>query len=279
MRPCTRDGGAGECGVGFADVRGWFATLAVVTLVVGVGVGLWATWDSTHVPDGSTLTAAPNVLAETTTTLPAVTTTTVPPIPACGQGDDPAEGDPLADWATIVIDTTRALPRDFAPDDLVEVTAAGFTQLDRVRQFVIPDLALLRQAAEANGTPIVVISAYRSFAYQEGLFRSEVERVGESRAAAAVARPGHSEHQLGTALDVLNPEAGALSAAFADTPAGQWIATHAHEYGFVISYPAGAQDRSCYEYEPWHLRYVGRDIAAKIHESGLPPREWLLRGA
>jgi zinc D-Ala-D-Ala carboxypeptidase len=258
-------------------VRGWFATLAVVILVVGVGVGLWATWDSTHVSDGSTLTAAPNLLVDTTTTLPAVTTTTVAPIPACGQGDDPAEGDPLADWATIVIDTNRALSRDFAPGDLVEVTAAGFTQLDRVRQFVIPDLALLRQAAEANGTPIVVISAYRSFAYQEGLFRSEVERLGESRAAAAVARPGHSEHQLGTALDVLNPEAGALSAAFADTPAGQWIAAHAYEYGFVISYPADAQDRSCYKFEPWHLRYFGRDIAAQIHESGLSPREWLLR--
>ena len=155
-------------------------------------------------------------------------------------------------------------------------TAAGFTQLDRVREFVIPDLAALRQAAEANGTPIVVISAYRSFAYQQGLFQDEVERLGESQAAAGVARPGHSEHQLGTALDVLNPEAGELSAAFADTPAGQWIAAHAHEYGFVLSYPADAQDRSCYEFEPWHLRYVGRDIAAQIRESGVPPREWLL---
>jgi D-alanyl-D-alanine carboxypeptidase len=76
---------------------------------------------------------------------------------------------------------------------------------------------------------------------------------------------------------VLNPEASELSPAFADTPAGQWIAAHAHEYGFVLSYPADAQDRSCYEFEPWHLRYVGRDVAAQIHDSGLTPREWLLR--
>jgi zinc D-Ala-D-Ala carboxypeptidase len=158
----------------------------------------------------------------------------------------------------------------------VEVTAAGFAQLDRVREFVILDLAALRQAAEANGTPLIVISAYRSFAYQQGLFRDEVERVGEAQAAAGVARAGHSEHQLGTALDVLDPGASALSAAFAYTPAGQWVAAHAHEYGFVLSYPAGAENRSCYEFEPWHLRYVGRDLAAEIHDSGVPPREWLL---
>jgi D-alanyl-D-alanine carboxypeptidase len=262
---------AGARDVGFAAVRGWIATLAVAIVVVGVGIGLWVTWDSTRVSDDSTLTAGPSTQVSTTTT-------TAPPIPACSQGDEPVEGDPLADWATILVDTNRALPRDFAPGDLVEVTAAGFAQRDRVRELVILDLAALRLAAEANGAPIVVISAYRSFAYQEGLFWNEAARVGESRAAAGVARPGHSEHQLGTALDVLNPEASELSPAFADTPAGQWIAAHAHEYGFVLSYPADAQDRSCYEFEPWHLRYVGRGVAAQIHDSGLTPREWLLRG-
>jgi zinc D-Ala-D-Ala carboxypeptidase len=263
--------------IGFADVRGWIAPLAVVIVTTAVGVGLWATWDSTRVSETSTLTASPNRLIDTTTTSSATTAPTVAQtIPACSQGDDPVEGDPLADWATIVVDTNRALPPEFAPRDLVEVTAAGFAQLDRVREFVIPDLAALRQAAQANGTPIVVISGYRSFAYQQGLFRDEVEQIGEAQATAGVARPGHSEHQLGTAIDVLDPGADALTTAFADTPAGQWVAAHAHEYGFVLSYPAGAQDRSCYEFEPWHLRYVGRDVAAEIHQSGVPPREWLI---
>jgi zinc D-Ala-D-Ala carboxypeptidase len=263
---------AGARDIGCAAVKGWIVTLTVVIVVIGVAIGLWATWDSTRVSDGSTLTAGPSRRVGTTTT----SGVTAPPIPACSQGDEPVEGDPLADWATIVIDTGRALPAEFAPGDLVEVTAAGFAQRDRVREFVILDLAALRLAAEANGTPIIVVSAYRSFAYQEGLFRDEADRVGEARAAAGVARPGHSEHQLGTALDILNPEAGELSAAFADTPAGQWVAAHAHEYGFVLSYPDDARDRSCYEFEPWHLRYVGRDIAAQIHDSGLSPREWFL---
>ena len=248
--------------------------MAIVILVVGVGAGLWATWDSTRVSDGSTLTAGPSPRLSTTTSQ--ASSTTVPQLPGCGPGDEPVQGDPLADWGTIVVDTDRGLPSEFAPPDLVEVTAAGFAQRDRVREFVILDLAALRQAAEANGTPIVVISGYRSFAYQQGLFQEEVNRVGEAQAAAGVARPGHSEHQLGTAIDVLNPEAGELSAAFADTPAGKWTAAHAHEYGFVLSYPADAQDQSCYEYEPWHLRYVGREVAAQIHDAGVSPREWLL---
>jgi D-alanyl-D-alanine carboxypeptidase len=242
--------------------------------VVAVGTGLWVTWDSTRVPDASTLTAAPSQRTATTTTT--TTGVTAPPIPACTQGDEPVEGDPLADWATIVIDTGHALPPEFTPGDLVEVRAAGFAQSDRVREIVVLDLAALRLAAEANGTPIVVVSAYRSFAYQDGLFRDAAARLGESRAAAGIARPGHSEHQLGTALDVLDADAGELSAAFGDTPAGQWLAAHAHEHGFVLSYPADAQERSCYQFEPWHLRYVGRDIAAQIHDSGLAPREWFL---
>jgi D-alanyl-D-alanine carboxypeptidase len=265
-------------GLGFAGVRGWIVAGALAVVTLSAGIGLWVTWDSTRVSESPSLTAAggPELLADSTTTDTIMAPTTTTTIPACGHGDEPVEGDPQADWATIVVDTNRSLPPEFAPPDLVEVTGAGFSQLDRVRQFVIPDLAALRQAAEASGTPIVIISAYRSYAYQQGLYEDEVARVGEARAATTVARPGHSEHQLGTAIDVLDAGSGALTPAFADTPTGQWIAAHAHEYGFVLSYPANARDRSCYEFEPWHLRYVGRDIAAQIHESGVPPREWFL---
>jgi D-alanyl-D-alanine carboxypeptidase len=259
-------------------VRGSIVAIALGIVTLAASVGLWATWGSTRPPERSALNARPHALAVTTTTTSATRLRAAPSptLPACGHGDEPVEGDPRADWATIVVDTDHRLPPDFAPDDLVEVTAAGFAQLDRVRQFVIPDLAALRQAAEANGTPIVVVSAYRSYAYQEGLYQDQVERVGEEQARARVARPGHSEHQLGTALDVLDRGSGELTPAFASTPAGRWIAAHAHEYGFVLSYPANARDRSCYDSEPWHVRYVGRDTATQIHEAGVPPREWFL---
>ena len=258
----------------FLPVRGWLVGLVLAALVIAAGVGLWATWDSTQTSTSNPLAPTPELLAlATTSTTAATTTTTLPP---CSVGDEPVEGDPRTDWATVVIDTAHSLPPDYAPGDLVDVTAAGFAQRDQVREIVVPDLAALRQAAQANGTPLVLVSGYRSYEYQRGLFEDRATQVGEAQAAAGTARPGHSEHQLGTAIDVLNPESGDLTTDFATTPAGQWVEDHAHEFGFVVSYPDAARDRTCYEFEPWHLRYVGREIAGEIHESGLSPREWMI---
>jgi len=257
-------------------MKGWLVGIALVIVLGAAGVGLWVTWDSTQT-SGDPLSMAPSDrLVTTTTSGLRSTTTTLPPPPACQEGDEPVVGDPATEWATTVIDTSHRLPPEFAPGDLVDVNEAGFDSYDRVREFVIADLAALRQAAEANGTPIAVISGYRSYDYQENLFTNRAEEIGEAEAALRMARPGHSEHQLGTAIDVLDPGVGELTTAFAETPAGQWVAAHAHEYGFVLSYPDGARDRTCYEFEPWHLRYVGRDVAAQIHESGATAREWML---
>lgn len=258
----------------FLQVRGWLVGLVLAAVIIAAGVGLWATWDSTQTSTSNPLAPTPDLLVlATTSTTVATTTTTLPP---CSVGDEPVEGDPSIDWATLVIDTAHSLPADYVPGDLVDATAAGFEQRDQVREIVVPDLAALRQAAEANGTPLVLVSAYRSYDYQRGLFEDRAAQVGEAQAAAGTARPGHSEHQLGTAIDVLNPESVDLTTDFATTPAGQWVAEHAHEFGFVVSYPDAAGDRTCYEFEPWHLRYVGREIAGDIHESGLSPREWMI---
>jgi zinc D-Ala-D-Ala carboxypeptidase len=247
----------------------------LAAVVIAAGIGLWATWDSTQTSASNPLAPSPDLLVQATTSTTVATTTTTA-LPACTTGDDPVEGDPRTDWATLVIDTAHSLPADYAPDDLVDATAAGFEQRDQVREIVVPDLAALRQATEANGTPLVIVSAYRSYDYQRGLFEDLAEQVGEEQAAASTARPGHSEHQLGTAIDVLNPETDDLTTDFAATPAGQWVAEHVHEFGFVVSYPDTARDRTCYEFEPWHLRYVGREIAGEIHDSGLTPREWMI---
>jgi zinc D-Ala-D-Ala carboxypeptidase len=259
-------------------MKEWLVGLALLIVLGASGVGLWVTWDSTQMSADSLSTTAGGQLV-TTTTSGLRATTTVVPAPRCEAGDGLVEGDPGVDWATLVIDMGHRLPAEFAPDDLVEVNQAGFDSRDRVRSFVIEDLAALGEGAEANGTPIVVISAYRSYDYQANLFANRVEEVGEAEAALRTARPGHSEHQLGTAIDVLDPGVADLTSAFAQTPTGEWLAARAHEYGFVLSYPDGAANRTCYEFEPWHLRYVGRDVAAEIHESGLTAREWMLARA
>ncbi|HEX5946585.1 MAG TPA: M15 family metallopeptidase [Acidimicrobiales bacterium] len=260
-------------------MKGWLVGLALLVVVVASGAGLWITWESTQSTTPEQYASAANrslVTATTSSVGPATTTTTIPAPPACEVGDELITTDPTTEWATTVIDTGRRLPEDYRPPDLVDATEAGFESRDQVRTIVIEDLTALRTAAEANGTPIVVISGYRSFSYQANLFFQRASQIGAEAAALHTAHPGHSEHQLGTAIDVLDPGVGELTTAFGDTPAGRWIADHAHEYGFVVSYPEGARDSTCYEYEPWHLRYVGRDVAAEIHESGVTARAWML---
>jgi D-alanyl-D-alanine carboxypeptidase len=259
-------------------MKGWAAAVALLAVVVAAGVGLWVTWDSTQTAATDPGAPPPDLVS---TTVPPTGSDTRPPrralsVPACTTGSDVVTEDPAADWAGVVVDTSRGLPESFVPPDLVSVRQAGFSSQDQVRQIVIPDLAALRQAAEAAGAPIVVVSAYRSFAYQKDLYDERVAQAGEAEAILRTARPGHSEHQLGTAIDVLTAAGGELTLDFAATPQGIWVAAHAYEYGFVLSYPADSKDRTCYEYEPWHLRYVGRERAELMHDAGVTPREWLI---
>ena len=89
------------------------------------------------------------------------------------------------------------------------------------------------------------------------------------------ARPGHSEHQLGLTIDFVAVGDTGLTSNWEATPTGAWMAQNAWKYGWLMSYPKGKKALTCYSYEPWHYRYVGRDLAEKIHDSGLTTREYL----
>ena len=241
-----------------------------VAATVGVLV-LFAVVNATGVVGGDgDEEAAPTTTSETTTT-------TIPPVPACTEADVVVPDDPGAQWSTVLVDTARALPPDFAPGDLRNIADAGFPFTDglAVRELVLEDLSALREAAAANGTPLTVLAAHRSYAQQADLYERRVGELGDSEAGSRVARPGHSEHQLGTTIDVTTEGEADVDQSWGATPTGQWVATNAHEYGFLLSYPLDASDRTCYDYEPWHLRYVGRELAAAVIESGLTLREHL----
>jgi len=197
-------------------------------------------------------------------------------LPACTYDDVPAGHAGYKEWATTLVDTAFDLSDDYRPPDLVPTTQAGLGGWGLVRSFVIDDLRALADAARAAGNPLAVQSAYRSYARQAEVFAGWVASSGERQARRFSARPGHSEHQLGTALDLRAASGGApWSGSFGDTQAGHWLANHATEFGFVLSYPVGAEDRTCYGGEPWHIRYVGPDMAAEVAASGLTLREFL----
>jgi zinc D-Ala-D-Ala carboxypeptidase len=199
--------------------------------------------------------------------------------PDCRHGDLVLLGDLERDAATLLVDPLHRLPSDAAPRDLVPVREAGFASDHLVRALIVDDLRALREAAAAEGHAFVIQSAYRSFDYQRHVFDGWVARLGRDRAVRVSARPGHSEHQLGTAIDVRSaggPPAWELDD-WAVTPEGSWLAANAHRFGFVMSYPQGKEPVTCYDYEPWHYRWVGRDLAPALHASGLTLREYLYR--
>ena len=128
--------------------------------------------------------------------------------------------------------------------------------------------------------PIDLSSAYRSYAEQQATYDFYVKLVGPVHGLLLAARPGHSEHQLGTAIDV-RARRGPSPQEYADwatTKTGAWLRDNAWRYGWVLSYPKSVSPAvTCYEYEPWHYRYVGRAVARAVRDSGLTLREWLWR--
>jgi D-alanyl-D-alanine carboxypeptidase len=176
------------------------------------------------------------------------------------------------------LDKDHAVPRDCEPSQLAAIPArmayaAGVLMESRA----LDAFTAMVDMAAAEGHELVARSSYRSWPEQELTFQSHVERSGIERASMVSARPGHSEHQLGTTVDVTNAEVGyRLTEAFGETGAGRWLAANAWRFGFVLSYPAGEEEVTGYKYEPWHFRWVGKEAAAAVRESGLTLHTWLL---
>ena len=163
-----------------------------------------------------------------------------------------------------------ANPR-YQPSDLRIVsvpTLPGRGQDERsLRAVLMPDLEKLVAAARAAGVTLRVGSGYRSYATQASLFASYVRQHGEAAANRFSSRPGHSEHQSGLAVDFAGADQTCwVDGCFERTAAGKWLAAHAHEYGFILRYPKGKEKITGYQYEPWHFRYVGRELAGALHQ-------------
>ncbi len=240
---------------------------------------------------GGTTQTSPTPASPTTTATGAPTPTPSPSAAATAAANDteppsetqpPAETDLPAAGVTILspVDKDHALPAGYVPPGLAAVPGAylapGFP--GELRQEAVDALVLMLDDADAAGHDIRARSAYRSYATQESTFNYWVSAKGYDEAVRISAMAGHSEHQLGTTADLTSPEVGwDLLESFGGTAAGQWLAANAHDYGFALSYPDGAEATTGYAYEPWHFRYLGTAEAQAWNASGLTLNQYLLQ--
>ena len=130
-------------------------------------------------------------------------------------------------------------------------------------------------AAKEEGVTLSTVSGYRSYSKQSTIYARKKASQGEEEADRVSARPGTSEHQLGLAMDISKKNSSQLNTSFAETEEGQWVAANAHRFGFIVRYLKEYEDVTGYMYEPWHVRYVGREQAEAIYESGVPMETYM----
>lgn len=178
---------------------------------------------------------------------------------------------------SVLVNKTYQLPSDYVPESLVtpDVPFAG-GEAEQLRPVAANALESLISDANQAGITIKAASGYRSYNYQLNLHQYYVNQYGEEYASQISAEAGHSEHQTGLAMDVTTPAVNdQLTESFANTAAGQWVKENAETYGFIIRYPEGKENITGYSYEPWHLRYVGTEIASYIMNNQLTLDEYM----
>lgn len=173
-------------------------------------------------------------------------------------------------WA--VVNKGRKLPSDYAPTGLIAPAVSlrfspGSPEI-MLRNDAAIALKELFFSAEAQGLPLILTSGYRSYASQAAIYNRNVARDGQAATDAASARPGHSEHQTGLAADIGSKTRKCeFEQCFGALPEGQWVASNAYKYGFIIRYEQGRSGLTGYDFEPWHLRYVGKELAKELQET------------
>ena len=149
----------------------------------------------------------------------------------------------------LIANKTYSLPKSYAPGGLLSSFNSAFNKM--------------KSDASGDGVSLKVISGYRSYSRQSTIYNNYVSKDGRAKADTYSARAGHSEHQTGLAADI-----NSLSTSFINTKEGKWLNDNCYKYGFIIRYPKGKNDITGYMYEPWHIRYVGVDLATKLYNSG-----------
>jgi zinc D-Ala-D-Ala carboxypeptidase len=233
------------------------ATAVIVVLLVAAIVGAFFLFAPRGEP----------VAEPTETPTPEATTPTPTPTPTPTFAiDQHSLDDPASPW--VVVNKLRPLqPQDYAPGDLIAIDIVGGGEMRAEAAGQLQ--AMIAQYTAETGLQFRSISTYRSYNSQVNVYNGWVSRLGQEAADLTSARPGHSEHQTGFTIDFgAVPAQCDLDQCFANTSQGQWLATNAHQWGFILRYPDGYTPITGYEFEPWHYRYVGVDLATEMHDTG-----------
>lgn len=193
------------------------------------------------------------------------------------QTPDPA---PTCGDLRVLVDRSHTLPSGYVPGDLVSLPAHDVPTVGGrglvLRKEAAEHLRGLIGAANADGEELVVASAFRSYADQRSAY-GRLKSIYGPGADAMSAPPGHSQHQLGTAVDFTNAIADyQVEPTFGRSTAAVWLQDHAAEYGYALAYPPG-KNATKYDFEPWHYRYIGVENASRFEHSGLVLQAFLVR--
>jgi D-alanyl-D-alanine carboxypeptidase len=174
----------------------------------------------------------------------------------------------------VLVNKEYKLPSTYVPSDLTKVGENVIRRGDNyyLRSILINNLKDLVTQAKSEGIDLSIVSGYRSYQTQANTYQYWVNYNNGCVACAdrISARAGHSQHQLGTALDFSSNEVNdALGIKFGDTQASKWLQENAYKYGFVLSFPKGYESITGYSYEPWHYRYIGKENALEMKNSGM----------
>lgn len=197
-------------------------------------------------------------------------------------GDQTNESIPAEDLAHYTIDVKesiyaivnkgRPIPTSYVPMNLIKVNVelipGDNPEEQQLRNEAATAAKSMFDAADKAGLSLVMASGYRSAQLQQIYYSNYVARDGQAAADKYSARPGTSEHQTGLALDITTPSRECyLEICFSDTSEGKWLKQNAHKYGFHLRYQEGKQGITGYQFEPWHFRYVGNELAKKLFDS------------
>ncbi|PKL31463.1 D-alanyl-D-alanine carboxypeptidase [Candidatus Saccharibacteria bacterium HGW-Saccharibacteria-1] len=247
--------------------------LPAILLAVSVcfGVIIFINYNPAHSPTvpksvttkkSETVKAQESVTAKQST--PEVTKTEPKTITTAFDKSKYSTTDPSSIW--IVANKQHQLnPAQFAPSDLVTYGNATISSK------AIDDLRAMTQAASSASVTLTAVSSYRSYSTQNTLYNNYVASNGQVAADTFSARPGYSEHQTGLAIDFgsIGNSGCNFDDCFATTAEGSWLAAHAYEYGFLLRYTTDKQSITGYKNEPWHYRYIGRELAAEMKKQSI----------